>query len=400
MRIQLTILPLILVFTMQAFAQSRRGGLSGSGGGSGVACFPSVELASQADQYLNNKQLLPDELLNQAELKVLEAWELEESKEDEIEPAKEGQSWQEYLADINSNIHDHFPLFAYRFKDVAKLMKFEDWKEADKYQVIEDANPIRPITNNCRRIQIILRHSKGNNALGEGPVYRKPEIEIKYVKRYFDRLPITSKAMLFTHEQIYILGQSIGHTTSDHMRHFVRLFYSKTLNIKPREELLLKRTTYTMKVKRQLVYFLGDYIKYFIESVPTQKVEPYTAQHHFNTFLNFVSKKNEEIGVCRKKADEHNEDPNKCLHQVMGNTDPKNFTNEEAFLYIIAYGFEPNHLVNSDYAMDPSPTRPHLFAQAMQKFCKSIHENNPFAPLITEAKKYCDEFQLAAKPGE
>ncbi len=397
---KLLALILALGFSTPLWAQSRRGGLSGSGGGSGVACFPNIALAEKADEFLKNKKLLPEELLNQADLKVLEAWELEQANE-EIEQPKAGQSWQDYMAEIHSNVHDHFPLFSYRFEQTAKLMKFENWKNKEQYEVIEDANPTHPIPDNCKRIQIIVRHSKGNNALGEGPVYQKPEIEIEYVKRYFDRLPLTSKAMLFSHEQIYILGQSIGHTTSDHMRHFVRLFYSKTLNLKGREELLLKRTSYTFKIKRQLVYYLGDYIKYFIESNPEQKAEPYTAQQHFNTFLALVSRKNKEIGECLDKAKELKYDGRQCLEKVMGNIDPALFTNEEAFLYVSAFGLEPQYLFNVDYAMDPKPLRPHLFIAAMKTLCVGISIHlAPMAPLVPEAVQYCREFHLATDPGK
>ena len=396
------VLPLfIILIALPVFAQSRRGGLSGTGGGSGVACFPTVQLAEQADAFLDNNQILPNELLNRADLRVLEAWEMLETKEDEIHPAKPGQSWQEYLAETHANLHDHFPLFAYRLKETAKLMKFEDWKKVTTYKKVEDANPISPIPNNCRRIQIIVRHSEGNNALGEGPLYKEPKIEIEYIESYFDRLPLTDKAMLFSHEQIYILGQGIGHTTSDHMRHFVRLFFSKTLNLKAKNELfLIKRTTYTMKIKRQLIYYLGDYIKYFIDSAPAQKAEPFTAQHHFNTYLNFVSKKNKDMGLCIDKAKESNQDPRRCLHQVMGNTDPKNFTQEEAFLYVVAHGLEQHQLFNADYAMDPNPIRPQLFAQSMKELCRAIEDTNPFAPLISEANQYCRLFHSPTDPGK
>lgn len=396
------------IYPHSAVAQHRRGGLSGSGGGSGVICFPTLTLAEQADTYLKQNKILPETLLNQGTLQILEAWEMAQTDQ-EIQPLQDQQTWQQYLNAVKSNVRYRFPIFMHRLELATELLDLNHWQDIEKAQgqslsLLEDANPIVKLPDPCRRVQIVIRDSRGDNAKGSGPTVHKPEIKIKYIKRYFDHLPATDQAILFFHEQLYVLGKAIGHENSDHIRGFVRIFFSTAFNQPHNDRLDLYREQWDARIKYDLVIYFGDYLKWFNEDNPVADAERFSAQHHFYVYLEFMKKRHQEMRQCLelKYSSRH------CMFKVM---DPvwnmAELTEEEAFMFIAAHPIELMLKYNTDRIMDPHADNAKLFVKTMNHYCTDVpRELSIKVPQMTNTiaygkfLSYCKTWQSARDPGK
>lgn len=373
-----------------AFAQERRGGLSGTGGGSGVACFENEDLAAEAETFIKHNKILPKELLAKASLKVLESWEMEQTQQT-MWKAKDFETWEQHLENVKNKIRDHFPLFMYRLDQVEDLTEFRQWQNTETLQLLEDANPIKTIPNNCRRIQLALRYSEGDNAIGIGPVTSRPKIKISFIKPYVEKLSQTDMSMLSFHEQLYVLGKSIGHESSDHTRKFVRTFFALTTF---GNSSWMTRSRAEARIKYDLVLYFGDYLMYFIDSNPLQQSEFYTAEHQFATYLSFMKKAREQVGECRRKAEASGADGSRCMMKVMdGIRDSGELTKEEAFLFIATFNLE-NMGINTDHLMNPKARDANRFEISMKNTCRVIAERmNSSFEMVSKALQYCEEFR-------
>lgn len=382
----------ILLFSLPAYAGG--GGWSSSGGGSGIACFSSAQQAQLAEEFIRRGQLISDELLADSRINVLERWELEASGQVIADFKK--ASAEEIFEQTLRNVEFSFPLFGQRLRQVAALIPLATWLDlsetaSKKLERIKDVTPFRPIPENCRLIQIVARFSNGNNLSGEGPTIRAPELRVVFSRKYFDRLPSLDQAMLLVHEDLYLLGQAVGHPSSDMIRGFNRIFFLHSWqNSRFRmEPFLIDPTTYELKLN--LIRFFGDYIGYFSEDHPPEPGQAYTSQHHFHAFFRLNQRLRAKMGECR--ATGLNSDT--CKERIMnplvlaGKLSP-----EEAFVYFADFGLEQSvGGFNADYVMNPNIEDPAVFAAAMEYACSKME--NFFKPEIgtASALSYCADWR-------
>ncbi|MBL7543176.1 MAG: hypothetical protein JNL11_05135 [Bdellovibrionaceae bacterium] len=395
---------LFLFLTSLALAQKGgkggKGGLSGSGGGGGVICFTSANDAKAADVYLNDHITLPEAILDKGRLQVLESWEMDQQKH-AIWTARPGDTWETHLENVKNALRDRLPLFMYRLDQTSDWIKQASWEKVDHLQLLEDAKPIYSIPDTCRRVQLVVRYSEGNNARGDGPVDEAPKLKIIFVKEYFDRLSITDRAMLMLHEQLYVLGQSTGQLTSDITRAFIRIFFSNDISGTPPREMFLYRSPTEQFVRTSLIQYFGDYIVYFNKSEFLSKGEPFTPQRHFYMYLQQTLRIRIKMSACLAEAKTKGTADSHCLFDVMGEYQKtESVPNEEAFIFMATYYFEQHRSLNSDQVVDPTGRNPDLFRMSMNIMCSSLEAGKDSPHLfVRKAWKYCQEwaaFRLAS----
>jgi hypothetical protein len=376
---------LMLLFSSSAFA----GGWSGSGSGTGVACFATAADAVHADQWLSRNKTLPVEILDKAKLQILERWEMTTLNQEVWEPAK-GVLWQQHLEDMKSVLRADLPLFMLRLDQAADWIHFNSWQDMDEIQVLDDVEPIAQLPPECRKIQLVVRYSNGNNSKGEGPTENPIELKVVFLKRYFDRLPESDKAMLMLHEQLYVLGQAIGHPSSDIIRTFVRIFSDKSMSRMKGQAGHILLNDGLFEIKEQLIHYFGDYIQFFVDHQNVEAGSAFQSRHQFVTFLSMERRLRERMEACIGSG----KDRMGCLKSTM---DPSvlqsELTPEEAFVYFVFYGLERSlHKFNADQVMDPSNRDPKNFMLAMRAACEIIngYQGDFIAQkLIRDAHDYC-----------
>lgn len=378
-----------------------KGGLSGSGGGGGVICFATADDAKESDPWLQQSKQLPKQILDKGRLRVLEAWEMDETQQ-AIWTASSGVTWEQHLETVKTAIRDRFPIFMYRLDQTADWTDFADWEDVDDLPLLDDAKPMKPIAENCRRIQLAIRHSEGNNAAGDGPVSAVPKIKILFVKEYFSRLSVTDQAILMFHEQLYVLGQSVGHRSSDFIRGIVRIFFSNSISFTPVDEQLLLRSPAEKVIRDYLVRFLGDYVVYFHESNKYMSGPLYSSQRHFYVYLQLMLKQRELIGRCIEEAQGKKKSTDHCLSSVMNKIElSEDISKEEAFVMAAVYIMEPHAHFNSDQVLDPAGRNSLRYGKAMNRVCTGIKSNgNDSFSLIRKAIVYCNDWTLFYRPGK
>lgn len=378
-----------------------KGGLSGSGGGGGVICFSSIDDAKESDQWLAQNKQLPKHILDKGRLHVLEAWEMTETKQ-AVWQAQDGATWQQHLEKVKTAIRDRFPVFMYRLDQTADWTHFGDWDDVQDLPLLDDAKPMVPMSENCRRVQLVIRYSEGNNEAGDGPVSVGPRIKISFVKEYFDRLSVTDQAILMFHEQLYVLGQSVGHRSSDFIRAIVRLFFSDSMNFTPSDDQLMLRSPGEQLIREYLIRFLGDYVVYFHESNKYVPGPIFSSERHFYVYLQLMLKQRQLIRRCIEDAEKKNMASNQCLPSVMRKLELSDeLTKEEAFVMAAVYIMEPHAHFNSDQVLDPAGRNPVRYGHAMRMVCARIKsDGNDSFSLIKKAVAYCDDWSLLYRPGK
>ena len=368
------------------------GGLSGKGGGSGVACFPSEEIAQKANLWIKANKILPEELLTQAQLQTLESWEQEQINY-KIWKAAPGATWEAHLEKVKNMLRDTFPLFMYRVDHTHNWTNLSSWDETEELGLLEDATPIKPIPPHCRRIQLAIRDSSGNNAPGEGPTPNEVQVKIQYVKRYFDKLSPTDQAILVFHEQLYILAQAVGHSDSDIIRAFIRIFFTEPQSEeKASMDQLVRISPIEAELKLQLIRHFGDYPIFFNLS-DSLNATPYSSQAHFKTYMAMTKRLRSQTHDC---IQEGKVAANECTNVVMN---PyrliPTLTSAETFIYMAMHGLErSSRLFNVDQVLDPSGRNPSVFLESMKRMCGFIlYEAKQSSFVVKKAGEYCTEWQ-------
>jgi len=402
-----------LMFLALFPARSRAaGGWSSSGGGSGVACFPNPVLAVQAAIYIKEGQTIPASLLSRAKLSVLERWEMNQTAQD-VASFGSGASREKIVQSTLAEMDTMFPLFTIKMREVGRLIGFSNWQSMagdEEQALIEDATPIVPLPADCRRIQIVSRYSNGNHKVGEGPVVSAPELLVRYSKPYFDLLSAEDQAMLEIHEYFYVLGQAIGHPSSDIIRGFVRIVFQKQFADRcvslssSGEPFQVDGTILDMKAR--LVEFFGDYIDYFSEDNKPVGGAPFTPQHHFLAFFELASLLHQKLNACLDGGGT----PASCKAKVMNPLGLSDMlTEEQAFLYVSDFGLEQGlGELNADYLMNPETPAATadgkamaVFSHAMAFACSETAVRFKQFPVSEKAMAYCRRWaaqEAQAKP--
>lgn len=206
------------------------GGWTSSGGGSGVVCFKETADKILADRYIDSSTTLPASIVEKIErVEVLDYFEAADFVKEEIEQNfKNEQNWKMLHEQQLQRIQMLTPVFAELLEIVGKKFTDLTWMIQPSLDLLLDQGDQPKIPANCRLIQIALRRSKNEPSTTQGyfgiPA-RTFEFDFQYNPFWFERLSAINKSMLLLHEELYLLGQSIGgHPKSDDIRYWVREF--------------------------------------------------------------------------------------------------------------------------------------------------------------------------------
>jgi hypothetical protein len=240
----LAIVLLQLFCSGKSFAQ----GWTSSGGGSGVACFTNKEWALKADEYIAKNRPLDVKLLNKIEkVQALDLFEAAPATKKLIEDQwgstnPKSENWEDLFHALVYRIKTLAPFFGISLETLEGKMLFANWKPMptlknlkDQYKPSDERNSklgkvISQKYPHCRLIQLALRNSKlpGKEQESFSSAYPLPErffaFEIQYVKSLFDKMDSLNKALIYLHEQLYLMGAPLGHLSSDDARYWVREF--------------------------------------------------------------------------------------------------------------------------------------------------------------------------------
>lgn len=380
--------------------QLLEGDWSSQGGGSGIACFATKSDAEKADPFLREGKLLPKDLLDKAQIQVLESWEMDQYGAQKWAPAS-GESWLSIHSKLHQALARAYPLFSDRLSIASEWAKFSRWEKlnspSSSLALLEDAKPIDKLPPLCRSIQLVIRFSNGNNSWNEGPATGDIQMKIVYVAEYVAKLSPLDFAMLNIHEEFYALGQAIGHNDSDSIRGFVRAFFNKGFL----DAYLENSTPYLMlsgdaAMKPYLIVYFGDYLEFFSDTHKPGNGPAFTSKRHFDSFMNFLRRERPAVVACRKAGGADMECSDKFLNPGRM---AKLLNEEESFLYVSNFYLEQTlGYLNSDYLMRPVADDD-LFRTAMRASCRKISEGLQFVPEIqaleSKAAAYCKSWEAS-----
>jgi hypothetical protein len=386
--------------------QAAVGGWGSSGGGSGIACFKNVAASIAAAVFIKNNQSLTPELMAQIEsVKTLEYWEWEQDPTFKL-ASLQAQNLADAILEIHKRIAYLVPLFAYRLEQSGDLIQFTNWKHDDKLPRILDAKPAFSIPSLCQQIQIAARYTKENFESPNGPSKKIPKVRVDVNIELFNKMDLLNQTFLVLHEQIYLLGQSLGHKNSDDIRILVTEFFSEGYD----KASPVSKLRYFLKEK--LIATLGDYVNYFGEDL-TPNGEPFTQEARLKSFYIMLNQFRDQIKRCRKGLLPPEEmlrprfsNPS-CADLAMSpNYYNRWMTEEMAFLFIVAYQFDVyNRAVNSEYLMSPFNDEHSLqiannLINASCGFIKK-YEGKSQDPLVEQkALRYCEQVIPRLSPKE
>jgi hypothetical protein len=259
-----------------------------SNGGTGVACFKTPEGAAAFDRLNLAKQALDDQTIRQiSTLITLEHW--EQRKEN----YPTDLSREQILARLQKRLQMSAPLFSVQLALVENRIHFESWAAKVQLDPTNDAEPERPITGNCRQIQLAVRRHIPR------PVDQLPELHVDFDLRLWNLLSPLDQAMLELHERIYVLGRQVGHSDSLRTRRLVRgLLDENFWTLEADDPPAMAR-----KVQNWLDFHLGNYVNILfsvMEPSPTPK--PFTPLERLATLRTLVEKASAAKKVCMVKG--------------------------------------------------------------------------------------------------
>ena len=212
---------LFIVFCLNLISKAAfcGGSISTTGGGSGVGCFKSAEIALKHENKIvsgNLSDSFYEDLDIILSLEHAEQYNIE-AKINELAPEERWKnfsykhpesnskpiSFSEGLNLITKKINYLSPFLAHRLDQLKYITNISKWKSIQRLPLLQDAIPLGGLPPQCRRIQIILRKSSGNNPIGDGPVKRLPQISFSYNQRLFSLLSPLDQNTLILHEQFY-----------------------------------------------------------------------------------------------------------------------------------------------------------------------------------------------------
>jgi hypothetical protein len=358
-----------LIFASQALAE---GGWGSSGGGSGVACYKD-----------NTKK----EMIS---VVTLDYWDWQATKPFELFTPKSTE-YQGILKEVDGRISMHAPLFIYRLRQASHIIEISDWSKKTNIPKINDANPVKKLPENCELVQIAARYHRDAEIItGNGPTSKVPEVRIDFNKELFDLMDPLNQAILVLHEQMYMMGKTIGHHTSDDIRPVVMRFFEKDLNNPA------KIRNYKFDLRIYLSSYFGDYILYFSDIV--LNASPLTQESRFNSFMEMIKTLRKRIHECSAKGTAIVECKDFVIADTAGNL--KWLTDEMAFMFYTNYILDmANQIINSELIIAPlqeenfrktAQERLTYTCQIMRQYRKKLPEPD----LAEKAQNYCSSLGL------
>ncbi len=391
---------IILLLKFALVVPSFAGGISTVGGGSGVACFATEEVAKAYQSLITNNEELPESFFNDMQsLVTLETWERDIPNSELIKPLN---TWQETLDRVHQHIYYISPLFLFRLKQFADIAKKTEWKMVNKLDLLEDATPLKKIDGNCLRVQIAKRYSEQKTDTSSGPTPNFLVAKIEFNDRLFSKLSIMDQTILILHEQLYLIGGSVGHVDSNFIRKFVNLFIIDR-HIDPLKLSHFYSSREIFTTRWRLVTFFGDYPVYFSKEKLPEKIlekakKAFTSQSRFMSFMEVLLQLRNKVGQCREynEKNESSKIPDCLEYSVQGLWKENNLSDEQAFAFVSFFGVDRSLGMNSEYLFDPSLNEmSEKDSQAsVFVFCNEIFgEIKPVAPFYKQALQYCQKSQ-------
>lgn len=194
---------------------------------------------------------------------------------------------------------------------------------------------IKKKTPFCRPVQVALRHSRSQvSSLKSSGMIPDCyfEFEVQYVKMLFEKMDPLNKALLYLHENLYLLGQPLGHPSSAEIRYWVReiaklkkedVLYSEEFKfIRADIEYRVlwkveKQNNNTLKGPFELQHMLnaafGDYALYFLQD----RLTPAQGKHnrHYEPFISLLQKVRLELQECLHRQGSGNK--NTCFKNII-----------------------------------------------------------------------------------
>gem|GEM_PF-3995386 len=458
-------------------ASAIAGGWTSSGGGSGVACYDSVAAKNKAeiliDQAILNARPIPIGAVQGIKLvQVLDFYEASTSVQKEIQDlqglpdeqsnaadlmntanlsAAKKIAWQSIHQKILENVALLSPAFFELIQGLhGKLAKLHWTKNFSLPLLLDQKAPSKanidtssevPLAANCKRIQIAIWRSKSEITQHSG-YFAIPEqnldFDLLYNPLWWNLLNPLNQAILVLHEELFLLGQAIGHTHSSDIRYWARELALLTpgkihkpnkekFSIPTREEFALQFPTtmtkenkfgihypkHPSRMRRLLIDSFGDYLLYFFESEKVKSkdelkpgVKPdltgseqtliSQALDRYLAYSEFLLQVRQQVSDCSDSG----LSKSKCLEVVLSPINLiQSLTDLQTFAHLSAKVLDKNlELLNSDYLFlrsnDPKLIKEsHQATRASCDLLAQLQAGTVEAKLISKALRYCSEVQ-------
>lgn len=374
------------------------GGWTSAGGGSGVVCFINSNIAEKVDQALEKGRSLDKNWLEAiTQVEPLDLFEATEAVKKGIvdnwaTAPSSPHSWPELHAQVVSRIKMLSPLFGLSLeiqkknlnqkkwlaKDFLPL-QFDQFHPGDKLQS-ELQEKIKSEHPACRLVQIMKR-------LSANPLQRKanqledhliPEhfwdFELQYVPHFFEKMSPLGQTLLILHEQLYLMGQALGHSSSEYTRFWVREFAllrreniyatseqwfisgpnaafsapvgAKTLDNYPRPPAW---------IRARMTRTFGDYALFYLKEFPSHRL---AANPTFTAYIDMLRKARHFMGTCLPK--DHFDDieyKQHCFDRLFATEFAStHLSDAQEFVYLAWFKYGTSRsLFNYEYLVTPDP---------------------------------------------
>ncbi len=373
---------LIIFAAMGASLHAWAGGLSTTGGGSGVICFADK---ATADKYRGGDGTLKTILADAKSVQSLEGYEAQ--KLDVGSLMSPQGDWLSLLEKAHRNVRLTSPVFAFALSQSANLSEFASWKPAQRIAFIDDAHALIKLEDRCLRIMIARRTAQLSHK-PNGPPTDFPKIKVEFIQDLFDRLDSLNKALLVFHEQLYILGAAIGHENSDAVRTFTRFFFYKDpfLGADP-----VRSYDAVFSLRQGLVQWFGDYPLFFISDVKSLSVLENRAVSAWSRHLSFIELLKKIRAIKKRCLDQGPFSDEGCAHIALASD--SELTDEEAFLEVAYFSLDiALNEMNSEFLFHPymDSEMLDLGDHALNLACDLIPRRLKRTSVAQKALKYCD----------
>lgn len=390
--------------------QKNGGGEWGSsGGGSGVACFKSTSLAQEAKSYVAQNRTLPIEIIEQIDtVETLDFWEAKDILAGRLKHFSKKKP-EVILDEVYWNFSHLFPLFVFRLEQASQLIHFSDWEPTATLPKISDIRIRKELPAHCILVQLAVRWTKEKDFSTNKPFQSLPRVKVEFNPFLYDKLDNINKAVLKLHEQLYLLSQLNGETTSDTIRHLSVLFLTEDFKGKSISG------KFQRSARAHLVNIFGDYVFYFGDGM-IFSAKNFSQESRYNSLYKYINTISSQVEECekglwsqdRKIPWRSDRKEHSCLDFANHPVSLSSWmTPEMAFLYI-SFSLIDVSLgeMNSEYLVTPfsSPSLIAVSESNLKFACRKIlelHLQDPlYDKLLHKAQNYCQNIMSLPTPME
>lgn len=405
--IWLLLLPLFGVSILLG-STSWAGGWTSSGGGSGVVCFMNVKSARQAEATQAVGKPLPKNLINAiSSVEPLDFYEANQEVRNQIidnwhqfqgethVPSQNSQDeWTVALKGIQQRIKFLSPLMGLTLEALNKKMEEQTWVKLESLPLMDDqydpsvnqnqenlqtlSLKIKKKAPRCRLFQIIKRSSVKSVGTPTANQDRLiPEdygrFQIEYVDVLFTRMSALGQAMLYLHEQLYLMGSSLGHPSSEIVRYWVREFVmlrEENIFLSPQLKFVVPPSDHVFDhrpeeegfqhpkppawLRVRMTQSFGDYIFYYFKEwgEPIAKADPRSS---FAVFTQMLRQSRTFMESCLNTPQTKSE-RSLCFNLMLSSVfSSSEMNDQQEYLYLVwlYYGAAPNGQLNYEYIVTP-----------------------------------------------